>query len=90
MRDYADFFIKCSDEITIKGMQILGRREYGDSKIISGESGAVTAGLIYFLLYDSKFKSNAAKLSMDEKSKILLISTEGDTDPEMYYRILAQ
>ena len=90
MKDYADFFIKCTDETAIKGMQILGRREFCDTKIISGESGAVTTGLIYFLLYDSKFKTDAVKIGLNEKSKILLISTEGDTDPEMYNRILDQ
>ena len=84
----ADYFIKCSDEVTIKGMQILGRSEFGDAKIISGESGAVTTGLIYFLLANFEYKKLAGQLKLNKDSKILLISTEGDTDPIMYNKIV--
>ena len=40
LNNLSDFFIKCSDDVTEKGMQILGRQEFGDTQIISGESGA--------------------------------------------------
>ena len=90
LNDHSDYFIKCSDDITIKGMQILGQQEFGDPKIISGESGAVTTGLIYYLLSNPRFKSYADKIGLDKNSKVLLISTEGDTDPGMYNKILAQ
>ena len=83
--NYSDFFIKCSDEITIEGMKILGSGKFGDPKIISGESGAVTTGLVYHLLLEDKYKE---QLNLDSESKILLISTEGNTDPDMYNKIL--
>ena len=89
LKNHSDFFIKCSDDVTISGMNLLGKQKFGDAKIISGESGAVTTGLIYQLLSDEKFKFLAQTLKLSEKSKILLISTEGDTDPEMYRRILS-
>lgn len=88
LKSSADYFLKCSDELTIKGMQILGRGEFGDTKIISGESGAVTTGLIYYLLANSKNKKLAEQLKINKNSKILLISTEGDTDPIMYKKIV--
>lgn len=87
---HVDFFVKCSDDITIKGMQILGRQEFGDPKIISGESGAVTTGLLYYLLNDHKFGSLCDELKLNNESKVLLISTEGDTDPVMYRKILGR
>lgn len=88
LNNLSDFFIKCSDDITKKGMQILGRQEFGDPKIISGESGAVTTGLLFYLLSDEKYKSMAEELQLDKNSKVLLISTEGDTDPENYKKIV--
>ncbi|MFA5299774.1 MAG: diaminopropionate ammonia-lyase [Lutibacter sp.] len=90
MRDHADYFIKCEDSITIDGMKILGRRQFGDDRIISGESGAVTLGLIFNLLSDSSNNKFAEQLHLNSESKIFLISTEGDTDPEMYQKILSQ
>jgi len=88
LNSLSDFFIKCSDDVTEKGMQILGRQEFGDPQIISGESGAVTTGLLYYLLSDEKYKSMAKELQLDKDSKILLISTEGNTDPENYKKIV--
>ncbi len=89
LRDHSNFFVKCKDDVTIKGIQILGRKEFGDEKIISGESGAVTTGLIYYLLSYPEYKLYSDKLGLNEQSKILLISTEGDTDHEMYKKILS-
>ncbi len=85
-KEYSDFFIKCTDEFTIKGMRLLGSGSSGDEKIISGESGAVTAGLISSLR--NGFPEEAAKLSLNEDSKVLIFSTEGNTDPDSYNRIL--
>lgn len=90
LKDYSDYFIKCSDDVTIKGMQILSQQEFGDTKIISGESGAVTTGLIYHLLSEPKNQPLCNILGLNENSRILLISTEGNTDPETYDKIIYQ
>ncbi len=87
---HADFFIKCDDSITITGMNLLGRGGFGDTKIVSGESGAVTTGLVYKLLTDETYSEFVNQLKINKDSKILLISTEGDTDPVFYKRILSQ
>lgn len=50
----ASAFIKCSDDVARRGMKILARPLPGDQAIISGESGAVTLGLIYELLSNKK------------------------------------
>lgn len=88
LRDYADFYIACEDQVTEKGMVLLGRPLGNDPKIISGESGAVGIGLLSYLLQKPDYKMLAHKIGLDAHSKILLISTEGDTDPENYSRIL--
>lgn len=88
LRDYADFYIACEDQVTEKGMQLLGRPLGNDSKIISGESGAVGLGLLSYLLKDPDNRTLVGHMGIDANSKILFISTEGDTDPENYSRIL--
>jgi diaminopropionate ammonia-lyase len=58
------------------------------SRIISGESGAVTLGLVYSLLYEKKYVDFKNKLNIDIDSKILLFSIEGDMDPEHYRKVV--
>lgn len=90
MKDYADCFISCSDEITIEGMRTLAHPLPGDHRIISGESGAVGLGLVKTILGNSKFDQVKDQLKINKDSRILLISTEGDTDPENYQRVIAE
>lgn len=87
LNKYSDFFIRCADGAAIKGMRLLAETKFNDSHIISGESGAVTAGLLYYL--KTGFPDYCSLLSLDENSKILLISTEGDTDPDVYNKIIS-
>ncbi len=86
LRGLADYFITCSDDVAIRGMKMLAHPMNGDSSIVSGESGAVTAGLLDTLIRNKDFFSIAETLGLDEHSRILLISTEGDTDPVMYQK----
>lgn len=89
LRRYSDVFFACDDAVAIKGMQLLGRPLPGDHRIISGESGAVTAGLLYYLRKAPAFEEISNALGIDRRSRILLISTEGDTDPDMYRSVLS-
>ena len=41
---YADAFLSCGDGYAARGMRLLARPEEGDPAVVSGESGAVTAG----------------------------------------------
>ena len=88
LRDYSDLFFSCPDEVAAKGMRLLGNPLGTDSSVISGESGAVTAGLLIFLLGTKNLLDAKKDLSLGEDSHILLISTEGDTDPVQYRRIV--
>ena len=57
-----------------------------DARVTSGESGAVTLGALVHLCTESKELKSL--LQLDESSNILLISTEGDTDPTFYNHII--
>jgi len=59
-----------------------------DSKIVSGESGAVGIGLLETLSKDIDLADMKTELGLDENSVVLILSTEGDTDPENYSRIV--
>lgn len=89
LRDLASWYFACPDAVTEEGMRLLGCPIGEDPKVISGESGAVTAGLLHRLCTRPALADLREKMGLDETSVVLLISTEGDTDPEAYQTILA-
>jgi len=88
LRDFTDVFVACPDGVTITGMRVLGNPLTGDDRVISGESGAVTLGLLINLLKRPELEPLKKDLDINSDSRILLFSTEGDTDPEMYRKIV--
>ncbi|NRY62915.1 diaminopropionate ammonia-lyase [Clostridium beijerinckii] len=88
LKNYSKAFISCPDWVAAKGMRILGNPLKGDTGIISGESGAVTTGALYEIMTNDEYKDLKEALELDENSKVLLFSTEGDTDPEKYREIV--
>ncbi len=88
IRDFADWYFKCHDELAAKGMRLLAKPMGEDEKIVSGESGAVTLGLVYEICSNEKYAEIRQLLSLDENSVVLCFNTEGDTDPEQYNRIV--
>ena len=62
----------------------------GEPSVISGESGAVTLGALELICTDEALAHVRRQLEINEESRILLISTEGDTDPDGYRRVVRQ
>jgi diaminopropionate ammonia-lyase len=83
-------FLTCSDDIARRGMRVLGNPMKGDQPIISGESGAVTLGALFEVLSNKIFQGIKEDLNLNSDSVVLVFSTEGDTDPEVYQEILLQ
>ncbi|WP_130806282.1 diaminopropionate ammonia-lyase [Senegalia massiliensis] len=88
LNDYSDAYISCPEYIAANGMRVLGNPLNGDDKVISGESGAVTTGIVYSILKDEDLKDLKEQLKLDENSRVLVVSTEGDTDPDYYREIV--
>ncbi|MBW6408754.1 diaminopropionate ammonia-lyase [Clostridium weizhouense] len=88
LKKYSDTFVSAPDYVAANGMRILGNPLRGDKKVTSGESGAVTLGLLYEIMKNDKYKDLKESLELDENSKVLLFSTEGDTDPNKYKDIV--
>lgn len=88
LKNYSEAFISAPDWVSAKGMRILGNPLVGDEKVISGESGAVTTGTLVSIMQDESLAELRKALKLDKNSKVLLISTEGDTDPDKYRSIV--
>jgi diaminopropionate ammonia-lyase len=87
---YGDFVLACDDSVTEAGMGLLAKPLPGDGAIVSGESGAVTTGAVAMLMGDAAYEDIRRALGLDERSVVLCISTEGDTDRENYRRIVGE
>ncbi|MEG0115757.1 MAG: diaminopropionate ammonia-lyase, partial [Hydrogenoanaerobacterium sp.] len=88
LKNHSSFFVSCPDWVAAKGMRMLGAPVKGDPQVVSGESGAVGMGLVASLMENDEYKDLREALKLDKNSKIIMFSTEGDTDPENYKRIV--
>lgn len=88
LRDVASCYAACPDWVTELGMRTLAYPHDGDRKVISGESGAVGLGLLVHLCLAPEMAARRQQMGLDENATVLLFSTEGDTDPEAYRRIV--
>ena len=88
LRNHADAFLACPDWVSARGMRMLAAPMTGDPAVVSGESGAVGMGVIDALMTDPAYGELKEALGLGEDSRVLLFSTEGNTDPENYRRIV--
>ena len=87
LRNHASGFVSCPDWVSANGTRIYGSPLRGDKQVISGESGSVTMGLLHAIMTRPEYKDLKEALKLDENSEVLLVSTEGDTDPDRYHEI---
>ncbi len=88
LKSATNAFLTCSDDIARRGMKILGNPLKNDKRIISGESGAVTLGALFEILSNKHYCTIKNDLNLGGDSKVVLCSTEGDTDPKTYRDIV--
>lgn len=88
LKDYADFFISCPDFTAAEGMRMMGNPPRGDEKVISGESGAATLGCVAEIMTNENLAWMREKLQLNQSSRVLFFSTEGDTDKKSYQDIV--
>jgi diaminopropionate ammonia-lyase len=82
IRHFADGFFSCDDVLTANGMRILGNPLRDDPRVVAGESGAVGAGLIDEII--KRRPDIASQIGLDSSSRVVMFSTEGDTDTKNY------
>lgn len=88
LRANAQHFISCEDPVAALGMRVLGNPCHGDPAIISGESGAISVGVLCALNHHPRRAALLKQLHITPESRILAISTEGDTDPVNYREVV--
>jgi diaminopropionate ammonia-lyase len=81
----ASAFVAIDDTFALDAMRVLARPAPGDPAIVAGETGA--SGLAALLAAD-ELDDVRAVLGLNRSSRVLLIGSEGDTDPEIYTRIV--
>ena len=86
--DTADVFVKCPDYVAAKGMRVYGVPLAGDPFIISGESGAATLGALMFIMQLPEYADLRDLLELDRSSEVLLINSEGNTDPDYFRKVV--
>lgn len=84
----ADFFLSCPDFVAAKGMRVYGVPVADDPFIVSGESGAVTLGALMYVAEYAGLADLKKKMGLDSVSQVLLINTEGNTDPGHFRRVV--
>lgn len=88
LRNHVSVFASLPDWVAARGMRILSAPIKGDTRIISGESGAAPFGLLSCIMQMDELKELKEALKLNETSRVLLFSTEGDTDPDKYREIV--
>ncbi len=88
LRNHATAFLSCPDPIAAKGMRMLAAPVKEDPQVISGESGAVGMGVLDAIIRWEDHGILKDRLELGPDSRVLLFSTEGDTDPGRYKRIV--
>ncbi|HPR79417.1 MAG TPA: diaminopropionate ammonia-lyase, partial [Candidatus Limiplasma sp.] len=88
LRNHAAAFVSCPGWVSARGMRMLGAPIKGDPQVVSGESGAVGMGVLDAVMTDPAYAELKQKLGLNAQSRVLLFSTEGDTDPENYRKIV--
>ena len=81
-------FIAAQDPVAARGMRMLAAPFKGDTPVTSGESGAAPFGALATIMTDDGYKELREQLGLNKDSKVLLFSTEGDTDPDRYKNIV--
>ena len=88
LKNHADTFAAVPDWVAARGMRMLAAPLKGDSPVTSGESGAAPFGMLAWLMTMEEYGKLRDHLGLNRDSKVLLFSTEGDTDPQRYKSIV--
>jgi len=85
LKKSVNYCISLPDEDIARTMKLLGNGNFSDEKIIAGENSAPGVMSLIASCNDEKIKN---KIDLNSNSSILLIGCEGDTDQEMYQKLL--
>ena len=79
------YCISLPDDDIAKTMKLLGNANFSNDKIVAGENAVPGVISLIASCEDEKVKE---KIKLDKNSNILLLGCEGDTDKEMYQKLI--
>lgn len=85
-----DAFVAIDDEWAARAVRALARPAGADPAVVAGPSGACGLGALLAILGDGALGPVCDTLRLGRHSRVLLINTEGLTDPELYAQILGE
>jgi diaminopropionate ammonia-lyase len=83
----ADAAVALGDDWALAAVRALANPRNGDPAIVAGETGG--AGLAALLALRDH-PDHGAQLALDAGARVLLLGSEGDTDPEIYRKIVGR
>jgi len=86
--DCAHVFVSCPDFVAARGMRVYAVPLAGDPFIVSGESGAVTLGVLTFLMQRPELAPLRDRLGLGRDSQVLLVNSEGNTAPDEFRKVV--
>jgi diaminopropionate ammonia-lyase len=81
----ADAFMTIRDEQAVEAMRWLAEPPSGDPAIVAGESGGAGVAAFLDVAADAAMRE---RVGLDATSRVLLINTEGATDPDLYRQLV--
>ncbi len=81
--------VSIADSLMEEAVRVLAHPLKEDSLVKSGESGASSLAALIGLLRSNHLDAFNSRIKLNNRSNILLINTEGDTDQVNYNRILS-
>jgi len=87
LKNSVKFCISLPDDDIAKTMKLLGNSSLSDEKIVAGENSVPGVISLIGSCVNIKIKE---KLKLNSKSNILVIGCEGDTDEEMYQKLISR
>ena len=88
LKNHVSVFAAAPDWVAAKGMRMLAAPIKGDVPVTSGESGAAPFGVLAEFMTNPAYADLKEALGLNRASRVLLFSTEGDTDPDRYKEIV--
>lgn len=90
IRDAFDAFVAIPDSFAIEAMRTAYNPTDDDARIISGESGAATMAALLAMSCEASLAECRQALGLSADCTVLLLNTEGDTDPDGFKRAVGR
>ena len=88
VRDAIHFFLAVGDAYAEQAMRRYYHPLGTTRRIISGESGSSGLAALLALTTSPKLAEVRARLPLGKDARVLLVNTEGDTDPENFRKVV--